>query len=43
MLFHGFGTLICNPGLDAFFDKSEISAQGIGLRSWQNIQGRIWG
>jgi hypothetical protein len=39
MLFHGFGTLCCNSGLDALVNKAEVSAQRICLRSGHSCQG----
>jgi hypothetical protein len=43
ILVHGVGTLFFNSSFDPFIDKIEISAQRIGLRRCNIVQGGLWG
>jgi hypothetical protein len=43
MLVFGFGALKSDSGFDLFVTSAEVSAEDIGLLSWQSVHGKIWG
>jgi len=43
MLVEGVGSFRSNPSSDRFLHKHEVSAEFIGFRSWQIVQGVVRG